>query len=984
MLAIGTIQIATRIDEINYDELECLRTVEDLDSFDAKDGKIVKYIGDDPKYKKGFDYMCVIEDGNKTWIPIISENGQVQVDWNQVDINATDYIKNKPDLSNFASKEELNNKADKSEIPDTSQFAKKSDIPDTSKFLTKDDIPEIPSIPDLSDIRAELENKADLSLLNNKVDVDALDDYATKNDLDNLATKNDLANKANLSDIVTNYNDLSDKPTKLSDFINDLPDPLTDLTFAYNKEDVTLEIKNGDTLITSIGVADFVKDGMINSVELNYNVLTITFNTDAGKQPINIDLSNIVPSLDGYATEQYVDDSLDEINEALKKVVNGETPVSKEYTAGDGININDSVISADTTVLATKKDLEGIPTWEDIPNPNLFATKEEIKLKADKTEIPDVSGFATKDEIPTVPENVSAFNNDAGYLTEHQSLEEYALKKDIKFYNNPIQTCDYIETAAGNENDVYMPTIGSEQYPKGECFKNTKTIVSDETYQYVYTFDNAVYEESKGAIKNQISYNDSNGSKNIQYLCYYKVLEDGKKDTNEYIELFYFNDIYNLAFIGAEVLVYTRDSNTRITKTIIDITNSSTSSKYITEILTSDNTRYAPNSLVPYSYYRYRYITDNNITIYGNSNSNYPYLINGVFLVEYEDSNIIRNINITTCLKRESNVRLTITKTTWEAISNTNTTNNNNYIAGTGINIIDNTISIDEELIATKSELNNKANVSDIPSLDGYATEEYVNNAIANAGGNNEPVSGNYLKLVDDLDTYEGTDGEIVKYSGSTNDKYIQGADYVYHEVSTVILPANNKCWSVSNKSLSEDYTDLVPTLFTYKPTKNLTLSLFKRTYTDTMGGVKQTFTEYVAVDLNNLTYVITKKFTNTSDYGGYVSYSTPTLTNNTLSVTYNYVTNTYNFVGNITPFDKTYTYNKNICYTYNPTISENHNNWLIACIVDSNNNMKWATNNYSIVFSSSATTTSTIECTISDGEKYTLTDFCKRALNIE
>lgn len=80
--------------------------------------------------------------------------------------------------------------------------------------------------------------------------------------------------------------------------------------------------------------------------------------------------------------------------------------------------------------------------------------------------------------------------------------------------------------------------------------------------------------------------------------------------------------------------------------------------------------------------------------------------------------------------------------------------------------------------LATKSELDNKADRSEITSLEGYATEEYVNNAVANAGGSSN--SGNYLKLVDDLDNYEGTEGEIVKYSGNSNDKYIQGADYKY------------------------------------------------------------------------------------------------------------------------------------------------------------------------------------------------------------
>jgi hypothetical protein len=58
----------------------------------------------------------------------------------------------------------------------------------------------------------------------------------------------------------------------------------------------------------------------------------------------------------------------------------------------------------------------------------------------DKPTIPSTTGLATETyvddkiaeiDIPTVPIKVSAFTNDAGYLTEHQSLIEYAKKTDI-------------------------------------------------------------------------------------------------------------------------------------------------------------------------------------------------------------------------------------------------------------------------------------------------------------------------------------------------------------------------------------------------------------------------------------------------------------------------------------------------------------------------------------------------------------------------
>lgn len=47
----------------------------------------------------------------------------------------------------------------------------------------------------------------------------------------------------------------------------------------------------------------------------------------------------------------------------------------------------------------------------------------------------DLSDYATKAEIPTVPTNVSAFNNDVPYLTEHQSLSAYSTTEQM---NNAI------------------------------------------------------------------------------------------------------------------------------------------------------------------------------------------------------------------------------------------------------------------------------------------------------------------------------------------------------------------------------------------------------------------------------------------------------------------------------------------------------------------------------------------------------------------
>lgn len=96
-------------------------------------------------------------------------------------------------------------------------------------------------------------------------------------------------------------------------------------------------------------------------------------------------------------------------------------------------------------VVLTKEDLnlEGVATEEYVAQKiaeaqlaesdvdlSAYYTKSEtdakIKTAVDAIPETDLSDYAKKSEIPTVPQKVSAFQNDAGYLTEHQSLDGYA------------------------------------------------------------------------------------------------------------------------------------------------------------------------------------------------------------------------------------------------------------------------------------------------------------------------------------------------------------------------------------------------------------------------------------------------------------------------------------------------------------------------------------------------------------------------------
>ena len=65
------------------------------------------------------------------------------------------------------------------------------------------------------------------------------------------------------------------------------------LTYDNGTKKINLTGKNS-AVIATIDATDFIKDGMVQSVDLEGNNLVITFNTDAGAEPISVDLSKFL------------------------------------------------------------------------------------------------------------------------------------------------------------------------------------------------------------------------------------------------------------------------------------------------------------------------------------------------------------------------------------------------------------------------------------------------------------------------------------------------------------------------------------------------------------------------------------------------------------------------------------------------------------------------------------------------------------------
>ena len=72
----------------------------------------------------------------------------------------------------------------------------------------------------------------------------------------------------------------------------------------YNSAQRKIILRNGSNIIVEIDANAFIKDGMVSDVTVEDGYLVITFNTDAGKEPIRIPLTDIFDPSNYYTRTQ--------------------------------------------------------------------------------------------------------------------------------------------------------------------------------------------------------------------------------------------------------------------------------------------------------------------------------------------------------------------------------------------------------------------------------------------------------------------------------------------------------------------------------------------------------------------------------------------------------------------------------------------------------------------------------------------------------
>lgn len=153
---------------------------------------------------------------------------------------------------------------------------------------------------------------------------------------------------------------------------------------SYEKNENKIVFFANEKEIASIDTTDFIKDGMIESVELDGTVLKITFNTESGKEEIDVDFKDII-SGDSFYTKDEVDSKLDE------KANKSDIPSMDEYAKTADVQTE---IANAVSGKADSSDVEAIEAQITPISSDIAALKlkddelqDAIDLKASQTEI---------------------------------------------------------------------------------------------------------------------------------------------------------------------------------------------------------------------------------------------------------------------------------------------------------------------------------------------------------------------------------------------------------------------------------------------------------------------------------------------------------------------------------------------------------------------------------------------------------------------
>lgn len=188
-----------------------------------------------------------------------------------------------------------------------------------------------------NEIDTALSEKADASSTYSKDDADAAINAATSGKADTSAVTAAIdaatSGKANADDVYVKNNTSSSTEIsaalELKADVSSTTNYIDGVEYVVSGSEHTIKFYHGENEIDSINANDFIKDGMVDSVQIVNDNLVITFNTDSGKDAISIPLTDI------FNPSNYYDKA------AMDEILSGKTDNSDfdEYKSSNNANI---------------------------------------------------------------------------------------------------------------------------------------------------------------------------------------------------------------------------------------------------------------------------------------------------------------------------------------------------------------------------------------------------------------------------------------------------------------------------------------------------------------------------------------------------------------------------------------------------------------------------------------------------------------------
>ena len=302
--------------------------------------------------------------------------------------------------------------------------------------------------------------------LANKVDTTTFTTHTDNADIHISAV--DRTKWDNKSDFDGKYTSLTDTPTIPTVDVNkEYVD--TELTKKVNVADMPTNVSaftNDNKYQTETDVTNTLAD-YAKKIEIPTNVSALTNDSNFITNAID-NLVNYYTKTETY-TQAEVNKLIGNLTGKLSAKIVTELPTDT------------AEISTSTMYLIEDADTQGTYSqymYIDSAWASLGKTTVDLTNYYDKTEVDTkLADKADKASIPVIPTSVSAFTNDSGYLTEHQSLDGYAKTNEI-----PTVTNDLTNELKANYDLAYTQTHTH----------SNKELLDNLTTETIAKYDNAV------------------------------------------------------------------------------------------------------------------------------------------------------------------------------------------------------------------------------------------------------------------------------------------------------------------------------------------------------------------------------------------------------------------------------------------------------------------------------------------------------------